>query len=232
MKTIRAKIVLLAASAAILVAASLTVSFWFVLKSSSDAQLASLEALLNADFDRLIKTQIESAASMLAGLAKQRDAGHLSAGEARELARDLLRGMKFGADGYFWADTPQGDNQVLLGSATEGTNRMNLKDAKGFELVKAIIAAGMAGGQPAGQRHTAQCVAVRGALRHERGDRRAGKHGGGYGGRTGGAVAEASGGNSVFQADLRRGVIDVYVRSPAFAPINVGFSLNYRRRVA
>jgi methyl-accepting chemotaxis protein len=146
MRSIRAKIVVLAATAALVVAVTLTVTFWFVLKSSSDSQLASLEELLNDDFDTLIKTQIESAATMLGALAKERDAGTIPADQAYELARNLLRDMRFGADGYFWADTPRGDNAVLLGGASEGTNRLNLKDTKGFELVKAIIAAGMAGG--------------------------------------------------------------------------------------
>jgi len=35
---------------------------------------------------------------------------------------------------------------VLLGNATEGTNRMNQTDANGFRLVEAIIKAGLAGG--------------------------------------------------------------------------------------
>lgn len=146
MKSISAKIVLLAAVAVLFVSLSLTIIFWTVFSTSSNAQLASLENLLMEDFDTLIKTQVESAASMLAALAKERDAGRLTQNQAYELGRNLLRDMRFGADGYFWADTPDGTNAVLLGGASEGTNRYNLKDAQGFELVKAIIQAGMAGG--------------------------------------------------------------------------------------
>ena len=146
MRSIRAKIVFLAATATLVVATTLTLTFWFVLKSSTDSQLGTLERLLKADFDTLIKTQTETAATMLGALARERDAGTLSKDQAYELGRTLLRSMRFGADGYFWADTPRGDNVVLLGGASEGTNRINLKDTKGLELVKAIIAAGMAGG--------------------------------------------------------------------------------------
>ena len=146
MKSISMRIVLLAGSAVLIVALSLSIIFWTVLVNSSNAQLQSLEELLNNDFDVLIKTQIETAATMLESLGRQRDAGKLGREEAYELARNLLRDMRFGADGYFWADTPEGDNAVLLGNASEGTNRLNLKDAQGFELVKAIIRAGMAGG--------------------------------------------------------------------------------------
>ncbi|MFH2113095.1 MAG: methyl-accepting chemotaxis protein, partial [Spirochaetota bacterium] len=146
MKSIRKKIVVLAVSAALVVTLTLSTTFWFVLKSSSDDQLASLEELLNDDFDTLVKTQVQSASGMLGALAKERDAGRLSPDQAYQLARNLLREMRFGTDSYFWADTPQGLNEVYLGDATEGTNRMGLKDSNGFELIRAIIAAGMAGG--------------------------------------------------------------------------------------
>jgi methyl-accepting chemotaxis protein len=146
MKSIREKIVILAVAAALVVAVTLTTAFWFVLKSSSDSQLASLEELLNDDFDSLIKSQVQTASAMLGSLARERDAGRLSTEQAYQLARNLLRDMRFGTDSYFWADTPQGINQVNLGDASEGTNRLGLKDSNGFELIRAIIAAGMAGG--------------------------------------------------------------------------------------
>ena len=79
MKSIRAKIVVLAAMSVFIVAVSLTLAFWFALNSSSEAQLTSMEKLLNDDFDTLIRTQVESAATMLAALAKERDAGTLPA---------------------------------------------------------------------------------------------------------------------------------------------------------
>ncbi|MBP7264988.1 MAG: cache domain-containing protein [Spirochaetia bacterium] len=146
MRSIRLKIALLAGTAAVVVALVLAAAFTYGLLVSSNDQLDSLEELLNKDFDTLIKTQIETAVSMLESLARQRDAGLVAPENATELARNLLRDMRFGKDGYFWADTPTGDNQVLYGSATEGTNRYEQKDAKGFELVKAIIKAGLAGG--------------------------------------------------------------------------------------
>jgi len=40
-----------------------------------------------------------------------------------DLAKRTLRELKYGKDGYFWADTVDGTNVVLLGKATEGTNR-------------------------------------------------------------------------------------------------------------
>ena len=140
------KIVLLAAASALAVAVSLSAVFIVVLRSESARQVAALETTLRDDFDRLIKSEIETAVSMLERVAAMRDGGSLGDAEARNLAATLLRDLRYGADGYFWADTPQGDNIVLLGGASEGTNRMALKDVNGFDLVKAIIDAGMKGG--------------------------------------------------------------------------------------
>ena len=44
--------------------------------------------------------------------------------------------MRYGEAGYFWVDQSDGKNIVLLGSSTEGTNRMNTKDADGYQMVK------------------------------------------------------------------------------------------------
>ena len=47
--------------------------------------------------------------------------------------------MRYGETGYFWIDQSDGTNVVLLGSDTEGTNRMETEDAKGYKMVKEII---------------------------------------------------------------------------------------------
>jgi len=146
MRSIRTKIVTLAAAAALVVAVCLSIVFINLLRSSVDEQVAALETTLRDDFDLLIKSEIETAVSMLERLAALRDEGSLGDAEARNLAATLLRELRYGEDGYFWADTPQGDNVVLLGGASEGTNRMALKDVNGYELVRAIIDAAMKGG--------------------------------------------------------------------------------------
>jgi len=146
MRSIRTKIVALAAAAALVVAVCLSVVFVILLRSSVDEQVAALETTLRDDFDRLIKSEVESAATMLEDLAAARDSGELAPAVAVRLAERQLRAMRFGVDGYFWADEPDGDNVVYLGQATEGTNRLATKDVNGFELIRAIIETGMKGG--------------------------------------------------------------------------------------
>lgn len=50
--------------------------------------------------------------------------------------------MRYGEAGYFWIDQTDGTNVVLLGSDTEGTNRMETKDANGYKMVSDIIKVG------------------------------------------------------------------------------------------
>lgn len=66
-------------------------------------------------------------------------AGTYTLDEAKKIAADEVRQMRYGEAGYFWIDQSDGTNVVLLGSDTEGTNRMETKDAKGYQMVKEII---------------------------------------------------------------------------------------------
>ncbi|MBF0528920.1 MAG: cache domain-containing protein, partial [Deltaproteobacteria bacterium] len=66
--------------------------------------------------------------------------------DAKKNGADLLRGLKYGQEGYFWADTTEGVNVVLLGKPVEGKSRINTKDAKGKEIVKEFIKNGTQSG--------------------------------------------------------------------------------------
>ena len=67
--------------------------------------------------------------------------------KAKELGADLLRELKYGSEGYFWADTTEGVNVVLYGRKdVEGRNRLEDKDANGTYYVKDFLAKGKAGG--------------------------------------------------------------------------------------
>ena len=76
---------------------------------------------------------------MLDTINNQYKAGKYTLEEAKQLAADQVREMRYGENGYFWIDQSDGTNVVLLGSATEGTNRMETKDAAGYQMVKEII---------------------------------------------------------------------------------------------
>ena len=98
-----------------------------------------LSRSLQGDFDRQIKYEVNTAIAMLDGINKKHEKGLITLDEAKKEGADLLRELKYGKDGYFWADTLDGTNVVLLGSKTEGTNRLEAKDSKGNYYMKDLI---------------------------------------------------------------------------------------------
>ena len=117
----------------------LAVNRMLVMEAGSESVL---RASIEEDYDENIKNQVDNAISMLDAVYAGYENGDYSYEEAETRGADLLRELRYGDGGYFWADTYDGDNVVLLGSATEGTNRMETKDADGYQIVKEIIRVG------------------------------------------------------------------------------------------
>lgn len=99
------------------------------------------EALYN-DYDEQIKGQVENVITLLDGIYAKQQSGEYTEQEAKKLAADIVRDLRYGKSGYFWIDTYEGDNVVLLGGDAEGTNRMDTVDVNGYQMVKDIIANG------------------------------------------------------------------------------------------
>lgn len=104
-----------------------------------DQAIKSMEEATRAEYDQSIKEQVDGVISLLDTINNQYKAGKYTLEEAKKLAADEVREMRYGDAGYFWIDQSDGTNIVLLGSDTEGTNRMEAKDANGYHMVKEII---------------------------------------------------------------------------------------------
>ena len=105
-----------------------------------------LEERIRDDYDSKIKNQVENAISLINTVYGSYKDGKISEDDAKKEAADLVRELRYGKDGYFWIDTYDGDNIVLLGSKTEGTNRIDSKDVNGYKMVENIIKQGKNGG--------------------------------------------------------------------------------------
>jgi signal transduction histidine kinase len=57
---------------------------------------------------RLIKNEVETAVSMLKAIHTKHRQGEMTLDGARKLGADLLRELRYGADGYFRAHTKEG----------------------------------------------------------------------------------------------------------------------------
>ncbi len=116
-----------------------------LLKQSKDS-LSAIEKVLNDDYDYLIKSEMEIALSMLDHVYAKYENGEITLEEAKLEGANALRGLSYGENGYFWADTVEGDCVVLLGKDTEGTNRIDFQDVQGTYIIQEFIKLAKAGG--------------------------------------------------------------------------------------
>ncbi|MDU0458015.1 MAG: methyl-accepting chemotaxis protein [Geobacteraceae bacterium] len=105
----------------------------------SSASLANQKKSLLEDYDALIKSQVNTVVSLLGTVEERSRKGEISADEARKQAADMVRQLRYQKDNYFWIDTVDGVNVVMLGKPVEGKNRLDLKDQKGKLLIREII---------------------------------------------------------------------------------------------
>ena len=112
------------------------------MKQLESKALETLEADERASYDEQIKQQVDNVISLCLTIYDQYQAGVYTEEEAKKLAADEIRQLRYGDAGYFWVDQYDGTNVVLLGNDTEGTNRMETKDANGYQMVKEIIRVG------------------------------------------------------------------------------------------
>lgn len=139
MKKIETKIILLAVLIAVCTGLTTTVASIFQINFIKEGFLNNKREEMIRSHDLNLKEQVETAISALDSVYNQYKSGKITLNEAKTKGAALLRNMKYGEDGYFWADTPDGTNVVMLGKAVEGTNRYEAKDEKGNLFIKEII---------------------------------------------------------------------------------------------
>jgi methyl-accepting chemotaxis protein len=112
----------------------------FSLMQENRAEAQSVNKILYDNYDTMIKNEVETAAYLLDYYYKEYQKGALSEQEAQELAKEAVKSLRYGEDGYFWIDRTDG---ILIGHPLlpeqEGTNRINTKDPNGVELIKEVV---------------------------------------------------------------------------------------------
>ena len=146
MKKIQNKIALLVFFGLTILTVVITIFSVITINTIGNQNLAEMEKELRADFDRMSKNLVEEAVTMLESFNRLSLDGSLSSDEARDLAADFLRNLRYGEDGYFWADKTDGTTVVFLGNEQEGQNRWNAEDAKGKKFIQEFNKQGAAGG--------------------------------------------------------------------------------------
>jgi len=96
--------------------------------------------------DLLIKSEVETAVSMLQAVYTKHQQGEMSLDQTKKLGADLLRELRYGDEGYFWADTTEGVNVVLYSRKdVEGKNRLEEQDNNGTFFIKEFLALAKSG---------------------------------------------------------------------------------------
>ena len=132
---------------AVITAAIISAIFIHNMITESDRQIEIYRQSLTESVERELKLETESAITVLANVYKRQQAGEFTEEQAKKLAADLVRQMRYddGA-GYFYIDTYDGVNVVLLGRDAEGKSRINSQDSEGKYYIKEMIANGRNGG--------------------------------------------------------------------------------------
>ncbi|MFZ3132210.1 MAG: cache domain-containing protein, partial [Desulfosporosinus sp.] len=89
--------------------------------------------------DQQIKQEVQTAVTILDEYQQKEAQGQLTEADAKKQAADIIRGMRYGKEGYFWIDTTEGINIVNLGKSSEGTSRWDSKDSNGVYYIQEII---------------------------------------------------------------------------------------------
>ncbi len=95
---------------------------------------------LNEGYDNSIKYQIENVLTLLDGIYEREKSGELTEEDAKKLAIDLIKTLRYNGDGYFWID----DKDYYLVahpmlSEQEGNNRYDLTDKDGVKIIQTIM---------------------------------------------------------------------------------------------
>ena len=109
---------------------------------SAPKDCSNCQACMNEQYDRTIKLQVETVVSMIRKIYNQQQEGLMSDLEAKKRATDLVRSLRYDNGNYFWIDTTEGINVVLLGRDQEGKSRIDARDNKGELFVREFIKAG------------------------------------------------------------------------------------------
>jgi len=107
-----------------------------------NAGLTQIHDIYMEQFDQQVKQEVQTATAILNEYQQKATQGQLSEVEAQKQAAAIIRGLRYGKDGYIWADTTNGMNIVNLGKESEGKSRWEAKDANGVYYIQEIINSG------------------------------------------------------------------------------------------
>ena len=127
----------------ILVAVFYTFTDLHTISVQQQHSISKQRKLMLAAYDEKIQWQVQNVISLLKTYDEIYKKEGYSLAERQALVKELVRGLRYGTDGYFWIDTFDGVNVLLPPKpATEGTNRLDWTDEDGKHMVADFIEIG------------------------------------------------------------------------------------------
>jgi len=105
-------------------------------------QTNTIGQTLKSDYDNMIKSEVETAVTIVDFYYKNYQDGKMNEVTAKETAMAAIKSLVYHEDGYFWIDDIEG-NLIAhpIQPESEGDNRIALQDPNGVYLIKEIISA-------------------------------------------------------------------------------------------
>lgn len=120
-----------------------------VLNQSMKESSSGYEGAMDAGYRTEIKSQIQAAIAIVQGYYDMSVSGEMTEAQAKEAAKEVIRGMRYRDDGsgYMWIDDTD-YNLVMhpILPEQEGNNRYELKDPDGVMIIQSIMKSAQAGG--------------------------------------------------------------------------------------
>ena len=127
----------------ILVAVFYTFTDLHTISVQQQHSISKQRKLMLAAYDEKIQWQVQNVISLLKTYDEIYKKEGYSLAERQALVKELVRGLRYGTDGYFWIDTFDGVNVLLPPKpTTEGTNRLDWTDEDGKHMVADFIEIG------------------------------------------------------------------------------------------
>lgn len=108
---------------------------------SNNQQGTAYRRQIEGDVERELKNETQVAVAILEQFHQRAEKGELTEEEAKKQAADIVRDLRYNdGSGYFWIDTVEGVNVVLLGrEETEGKSRIDATDPSGRHYIQEMI---------------------------------------------------------------------------------------------
>lgn len=140
LSSINNKLILLVISIALVISTILGSYFIYNIYQDLYVTLETERTMLVDNTKIRLKEEVDLAISTIDKIYDRQIKGELTEEQAKKMAADLIRDMRWSnGQGYFWIDTSQGINVVLLGRDVEGKSRIDLKDPNGKPFIKELI---------------------------------------------------------------------------------------------